>query len=113
MKTLVIQRDRWARGEWLGGSVLFRERDNKMCCLGFLGLGCGITETSMNEVGFPSTIRSHHWPDKLFVEAPNACLWEDVLARINDEEGCSEEEREAWIKAGFLELFDIDLTFEG
>lgn len=52
MKKLVIDESKWLRGAEaydgdINASALLRERDGKMCCLGFLGLELGC---SRNEI---------------------------------------------------------------
>jgi len=39
---LVIDRSRWIRGLDPRASYLIRREDQKMCCLGFYGLACGV-----------------------------------------------------------------------
>ena len=46
---LVIDRAKWGRG------ALVRE-DGKMCCLGFMGLACGLTKEEMKLHGMPHSM---------------------------------------------------------
>lgn len=50
MRKFTVFRDRWLRGEGGPASALLRVRDNKMCCLGFLSIECGIPEDMIREV---------------------------------------------------------------
>lgn len=126
METLVIQRTKWLRGEH--ESFLLRD-DGKMCCLGFLGMKCGLSEEDIYEEQFPSDSSSENkskWPVTLFSGSSWSLRtgtqlqdWEGVLAKINDldphfinNSGLTEKDREAWLITGFRELFNIDLTFE-
>lgn len=52
---LVIEREKWLRGEGPEGSRLLRPIDGKMCCLGFLCLAKGKT---------PDEIRDKYSPGK-------------------------------------------------
>lgn len=46
---LTIDRSTWLRGEGPNASRLLREADGKMCCVGFLGLACGLTKEQLLE----------------------------------------------------------------
>lgn len=119
METLTIKRSKWLRGE--ANSGLLRAYDNKMCCLGFLGLSCGFDEGELEDRDLPSSINTDRfmtdgfWPNILFNRISHwgyAQTWEYVFASINDELGSYDEERETWLKVGFKEVLGIDLTFE-
>lgn len=74
---LVIDRAKWGRG------ALVRD-DGKMCCLGFLGLACGLTKKEMKPHAMPFAID----PEPLArVGWDNAddCLLLSELAAINDD----------------------------
>jgi hypothetical protein len=43
MLEVVIDRERWLRGEGPGLSYLLRERDAHMCCIGFACIAAGMT----------------------------------------------------------------------
>jgi hypothetical protein len=62
-QTLVIERERWLRGEGHGRSQLLRKRDGKMCCLGFFGLACGLDASQLEGNGDPVDARSDKWPE--------------------------------------------------
>lgn len=49
---LEIDRAKWLRGEL--DSKLLRERDQKMCCLGFYSLACGLTKDNILEYCEPN-----------------------------------------------------------
>lgn len=78
VKKFVIERDRWLRGDE-ENSRLLRPSDGKMCCLGFYGLACGLSEERILDVGEPCEL-SRAFPDWLVENVPN-----DWNARYPDE----------------------------
>jgi hypothetical protein len=42
LKTVVVDRKTWLRGESSKDSYLYRKSDGKMCCIGFVCLACGM-----------------------------------------------------------------------
>lgn len=54
MQKLVIDRQRWLRGETANKSYLLRLEDCKMCCLGFYCLMLGFTEEEIQNLTTPS-----------------------------------------------------------
>lgn len=73
---LTIDRSRWSRGEGAGDGAcirLLRQSDNKMCCLGFFALACGLTEKQILEMGEPQEPLNDH---RLPPPAPYAFLVE-------------------------------------
>lgn len=106
-----------------------------MCCLGQLGFHIGISKQNMLYVLSPEDYCSHFglvdgrpWPEKLFdtplaghdpIHGYNKINETDdldnqgILMAINDAKDVDDEIREAWIKAGFWYLLDIDLNIEG
>lgn len=63
---LVIERDRWLRGEGSSDSYLLRDSDGKMCCLGFYALACGLMKIQIANVTDPAGARR---PTKAFEDA--------------------------------------------
>ena len=53
-KTLIVQRKKWLRGE--GDSYLKREKDGKMCCLGFACLAAGLKPKEILGIESPATV---------------------------------------------------------
>lgn len=54
MKSFTIERKSWLRGEG-SRSRLLRSSDNKMCCLGFYAMSCGLSEIDIRDestIGF-------------------------------------------------------------
>lgn len=56
---LVIDRSRWLRGEKDGGRLL-RPTDQKMCCLGFFALACGLSKADIDDHGEPQEPFEHN-----------------------------------------------------
>lgn len=61
---LVIDRSKWLRGEGSSKSSLLRTSDGKMCCLGFLGLACGIAPDRLKGNSNPHDVTGR-WPSWL------------------------------------------------
>ena len=57
MKKLVIDRQKWLRGEGGGKSMLLRPDDNKMCCLGFYCVQNGLSEPTIINLTSPQELR--------------------------------------------------------
>ena len=57
MRTLVIDRRKWARGI-LGGPSALRNNSGNMCCLGFDAKACGFGPKSLKDAGTPEYILS-------------------------------------------------------
>jgi hypothetical protein len=120
---LVIDRNKWLRGEGTENSCLLRPTDGKMCCLGFFGLACGLTAKRITDVVAPVKI-----PVEIGVSArrewmrnvPEAeALFDDEmgtseicgeLMSTNDRVSLSEAEREQKIRALFAEM-SVEVVF--
>jgi hypothetical protein len=63
----VVDRIKWLRGEGSLESSLFRPTDGKMCCLGFYGKACGLTEEDMKHLGAPFQVRNivNNFPEEM------------------------------------------------
>jgi hypothetical protein len=115
---LTIDRQKWGRGA-SGGSLL-ELNSGKMCCLGFLGLACGLKEDQIKAKAMPHEVK----------EAPtkNKTKWKSMIAKddcgtfgnsslasklanINDAQGTTDKQKEQAIKRQFKKI-DIDVTFE-
>ncbi len=57
LKKFIVQKSKWLRGE--GPSRLPRSCDNKMCCLGFVSLACGLERDDILDVSLPSGVYSN------------------------------------------------------
>lgn len=122
-----VKRPLWQRG---GGekelSYLLSSVDNKMCCLGFMGIFCGIDPNMMLDVEAPSGIdisgrsavstwtQKFQEPEKLFdtddvfnTNTSEVCL---KLMRTNDDDSIMDDEREERLKKEFSSI-GIEVSF--
>ena len=117
---LEINRDTWLRGEGSQDSQLLRKVDNKLCCLGFYSLACGLTTKDI--VGRTSPFRIFTQDDS---PKPSSCMMKlydpegaanrDVcihLMNVNDDRDKSEAVREKLITELFAKI-DVEVTFTG
>lgn len=110
MDLLVIDRSKWLRGEGGGDSCLLRPSDGKMCCLGFVGLACGLTAKELTNKSAPLDVPSSLWPD--FLQQTDGS---DRFVEINDDEHISDVVREADLRLEFekhgvrVEFIDGDI----
>jgi hypothetical protein len=112
IKQLVIDRQKWLKGESPDQSKLLRESDRKMCCLGFYLLSCGKVEAELLDIGEPMNLP----------EIPEEAQWllkEDArcnsstcihLMQINDSKYTTEQQRELGIRDLFRSQ-NIEVTF--
>jgi hypothetical protein len=122
----VVDRRTWFRGHGANQSSLFRE-DCTKCCLGFLALSCGYSETEIEDRATPIAVGSKGvlFPKEFPVELNNfpKFLFEHVhnkfrdsavslgLMEINDDPTLAEDVREQMLIEGFAK-HDINLRFE-
>lgn len=111
---LVIDRNKWLRGEGPSQSRLIRSNDNQMCCLGFLGKACGISEQELFDEYTPETAGDENkWPNGIFNE--DAVENSDITAElmeINDDENLTDENRESNLIERFATI-NIEVEFVG
>lgn len=122
---VVINRSMWLRGTGSHSSFLVRYSDEKMCCLGFLGIACGIDKAEMVGRTSPSDISRdicHKWPEGSLVPhqsgsyvvtkggLSNSKIIRDAIEH-NDDQSIDETSREILLKKDLLEL-GIQLEFE-
>jgi hypothetical protein len=100
----IIDRTKWLRGEGDDLSFLIRVDDYKMCCLGQVGIQCGIPEDVLTDEHNPSSIlleKRIQWPEPLrpVMNPKYHFTMESELSgammRVNDDEALSDYEREA------------------
>jgi hypothetical protein len=101
---LVIDRSRWLRGVSGEESLLLRPTDSKMCCLGFLGIACGIAASDISGMGEPIEVPSDKWPT--WLQQTNDGYASDAkvvnrLIEINDDTGFTDADREADLRDVF------------
>lgn len=131
MKTLVIDRTEWARGEENGLGNRLLGLNQKKCCLGFMCLADGIPTDKIYNVGYPEKV-ANSYPEYMvsnsFMEQlvneitvsaksyyPTNSLYENSdfaseAASINDNPFKTEQERESQLIDLFLKN-GIELTF--
>lgn len=99
---LVIDRQKWLRGEGDSLSRLLRSSDGKMCCVGFFCLACGLTERDIRDKGWPDVGDSAipKWLFHEFQDGTSSPSRHD-LAGNNDGPDIGETERERLIAADF------------
>lgn len=129
MKTLIIDRNKWLRGE-SANSYLLREDDGKMCCLGFESLRRGLSEEEITNVEAPQGVGHPEVFDgdliympsngtTRFPGQPHPTQVCQELMMVNDEEldieemNISESEFEEERESKITELFkQIDIAVE-
>lgn len=116
MFKFVVRREFWYRGNGSEESNLVL-RNGKMCCLGFLGLACGIDEELMVGIGSPDDLESwparELWPIKIrpVVEGNSDLTNNLMFVNDNDEPGYTDKQRESKLKELFATA-DIEVVFE-
>jgi len=114
IKSFTIDRKIWLRNDTMN-SCLFREKDNKLCCLGILGRKCGVPDNEMAGLGEPSDI-SKEWQDRF----PSWLLGSAAADRkevykfisINDNERTTDASREKALTEAFAK-HNIKVKFVG
>jgi len=111
LKTIIINRKRWARGNQ--GGYLLNAQSGKMCCLGFCAKSFGISTENIIGINMPKNITSLQ-KDKLpkWLLLGYGPVDVEELAFINDESTFSDEEREEKIKKIFKK-HKINVKFVG
>ena len=120
MTKFTVSRKRWLRGEGSDASTLLRQKDSKMCCLGFFAMQvCGAKESDIYDLQAPSCAwRTVKWPEKVWREndmngersAARESMEINGLMQINDEVNLSEIDREAMLKEDF-KAFGYEVEF--
>lgn len=103
IKTLTIYRNFW------GMHNLLSDTGNRMCCLGHLGLACGIPKEKMRSVGSPSSLE-----DKFNAKYPKQFTetFFDQAVVINDQEDLTTKEKEEKLRILF-KRYGVQLRFTG
>ncbi len=115
-----VTRDEWFRGEGPDGSRLLLP-DGRKCCLGFLGLECGLDErdilgketfsmidTHVDQTVLPGTLIERRPPGLIGYNETRLC---DDIIEVNDDEEMSDDERESTLTRLFAEA-GVEVTFE-
>ena len=106
----IVDRKKWYRGRGVVKSKLLRV-DGKMCCIGFVGIQCGIEPSlllnkgTVEKVSLPRSL----WPTWFFSsvdntldgDAPWICSDLNRAYEINDATYLTDAEREARLRAIF------------
>lgn len=104
MTTLVIEREKWLRGDMEVSRLL--NSAGKMCCLGFFGCSLGLTADEIAPHRTPgSHVRRNTsrdvWPTWLLRDDGYASIDGSDLMGINDDGSITDAERETRIAAIF------------
>lgn len=113
LKTLRIERKFWGRGHETGGYLLREDDSQRMCCLGFYAIACGLSKKAIRGVGTPEGV-SHR------AKIRNKAAWNLLFDREtdvfrltrNNDDGTSDTEKESLIKKGFAKL-GVKVRFVG
>lgn len=102
LKTVVVDRARWARGGCNPASRLKVVGHDMYCCLGFCGLEAGYTPRQLAGRGFPAEVGDkggwrESFPALLTEKAGDSVIGRQ-LAETNDALGTSPRVREAALK---------------
>lgn len=120
-------------------SFLYRKEDDKLCCLGFAGLACGLSLSDMKGIPYykigtetgesqaitvPKALKGlfNRCSHNLFedeeiaeiasrLEGDNTRNIQSLLAAINDDEFLSTIRKKSLIKKIFKKALNIDVTF--
>lgn len=113
---LVIDRSRWLRGEGDDRSLLLRERDSKMCCLGFYSLALGFDEEDIREYASPDEVDGEvEYPEWMYRDDGHCdMLSRDVvdLMVVNDAKSIWDPDRERSITSIFARN-GVEVEFVG
>lgn len=119
---VVITRSNWLRGKGSRDSFLFRYSDGKMCCLGFLGIACGISKRDLLGRTTPEDVKVDPliWPSgtlepvllKLSFRSgfTNGPIIREIV-RHNDDPDVNEHTREEYLRNDFKGL-GVEIEFE-
>ena len=116
MMKLVIDRERWLRGEGAEESKLLRSRDGKMCCFGFLLTGAGMRPGQIVNRSTPvdatGSVLSGQLPASCGWTTQGRSLTKDCLTamQVNDATDVDDATRERLIGNTFR-AHGIDVTF--
>lgn len=107
LKTLVIKRSLWRRGDKGVGSPILLNDSGFMCCLGFDAVACGVPEDAILRVGTPGGIWMVDQVPKSYLrrrKSKNGRKAVDDAIEANDRIGISESTRELKVRAALKKL---------
>lgn len=108
IKTFVVNRAKWLRGEW-DNSFLLESESGRMCCLGFVGEQRGLPREVLNDTPDPAWLmEGDAGPvEGMLVtfqgEKPKLTALSDRAIAINDDDEIDDEVRERLLSDLFAE----------
>ena len=112
MQRVTVKLDNWLRGE--KDSMLYRDRDGKMCCLGFVAIASGLTRGNITDCACPYEVETDDlrglW-GKLLDSPGDDSVFAHKAMQINDSLDLTDEARQEKLIALFAEN-GIELVFE-
>ena len=107
---LVIEQSKWLCGD-NQNSMLYRPKDGKMCCLGFLACKVGYSIDDISNQGTPSDLCEDKsmFPSTLIYEGENTSLC-NSLVKVNDNPDLKQIDRESILRELFKSI-DIQVSF--
>ncbi len=121
-----IDRAKWLQGE--SNSLLHRKSDDKMCCLGFFSLACGIKKKNITNLSCPESaleedrVKSSKYPEWVFdwtvdylsknEKRRNSDIINDLMTINDDTTELTLAEKEAQIKTIFAKQ-GVEVEFTG
>jgi len=102
MKKLVIDREKWQRGDMEGHTYLLNPQNRRMCCLGFDAINEGLSKSQINGVTEPEDLNVKiNGITFKNLKHTNVTL---KLMHANDNTEISEEKREKKITSLFKKI---------
>jgi hypothetical protein len=101
MATYTVTRSGWYRGHGSARSKLLRRADELRCCIGFVGVQCGYSDSFLCEQGSAydsvcendeGSFTTAKWPGWMLMNDRNSDIGQ--CYQINDDPGISDAERE-------------------
>lgn len=124
IETLTISRKRWLTAKDVNEdkalfSMLYRPKDRKMCCLGFLGRACGAKVSELANKGSPSDVKQVNWPAGMLKEIEgygggtriDDSDFSFEMMKANDSNELTQRQREKEIRRLFKEHLNIAVKF--
>lgn len=117
MRKLEIDRRRWLQGRlaWphgINGSLLYRNTDKRMCCLGFMARACGAKVSQIRGRGSPENVPSIDWPDGMIGDGRTNIEAVREVMKLNDDPSITSKQRETRVKRA-LKAFGFNVVFTG
>jgi hypothetical protein len=111
-RTLVIERDRWIRGDMDIPSVLWDKEENAGCCLGhYAHKVSGISQNDLDYICLPDQLIGLTKRTTI-LSRPEFESFCNQAVKINDNRNLAWNTREAQIKKLFREHLDTEVIFK-